>query len=104
MTLLVLAMAITTPAAGLAQSQTAGNGVNWSHVAYGAGSALASLVYFPVKAAYAILGGIVGGGAYLATVGNMQVADQIWRASMGGDYVVTPSMLEGRQSLHFSGT
>ncbi|MGH7916310.1 MAG: hypothetical protein ACREQE_02485 [Candidatus Binataceae bacterium] len=98
-------MAITTPAAGLAQSQAApSNGVNWSDVGYGAGSALASLVYFPFKAAYAIIGGIVGGGAYLATVGNRRVADQIWRASMGGDYVITPSMLEGTEPLHFSGT
>jgi hypothetical protein len=78
-------------------------GVNWGGVGYGAGSVVTNLVYIPAKLVYAILGGLVGGGAYLVTAGNSQTADTIWRSSLGGDYVITPDMLAGKQALHFSG-
>ncbi len=78
-------------------------GVNWPGVGYGVGTAVVDVVYVPAKVVYAILGGIVGGGAYALTGGNEQTANTIWRSSLGGDYVVTPDMLAGKEPIHFSG-
>lgn len=78
-------------------------GVNWPGVGYGVGTVLVDVIYVPAKVVYAILGGIVGGGAYALTGGNEQTANTIWRSSLGGDYVVTPDMLAGKEPIHFSG-
>ncbi|HLI78886.1 MAG TPA: hypothetical protein VKV03_02825, partial [Candidatus Binataceae bacterium] len=64
---------------------------------------LTNVVYIPAKLVYAILGGLVGGGAWCLTGGNTQTANTIWRSSLGGDYVVTPDMLAGKEPIHFSG-
>ena len=78
-------------------------GVNWSGVGYGVGALATNILYIPAKLVYAILGGIVGGGAWAVTAGNTQTANTIWRSSLGGDYVVTPDMLAGKEPIHFSG-
>ena len=78
-------------------------GVNWAGVGYGAGSLATNILYIPAKLVYAIFGGIVGGGAWCLTGGNTQTANTIWRSSLGGDYVVTPDMLAGKEPIHFSG-
>jgi hypothetical protein len=78
-------------------------GVNWSGVGYGAGSLATNVVYIPAKLVYALAGGLVGGGAWCLTGGNTQTANTIWRSSLGGDYVVTPDMLAGKEPIHFSG-
>ena len=54
--------------------------------------------------ALAVVGVVAaGGGAYVATGGNRQTAETIWRSSLGGDYVVTPDMIAGKEPVHFSG-
>jgi hypothetical protein len=78
-------------------------GVNWSGVGYGAGSIATNILYIPAKLVYALFGGLVGGGAWCLTGGNTQTANTIWRSSLGGDYVVTPDMLAGKEPIHFSG-
>ena|SRR5579871_2926106 len=78
-------------------------GVNWAGVGYGAGSLATNILYIPAKLVYALFGGIVGGGAWCLTGGNTQTANTIWRSSLGGDYVVTPDMLAGKEPIHFSG-
>ncbi len=78
-------------------------GVNWAGVGYGAGSLATNILYIPAKLVYAIFGGIVGGGAWCLTGGNTQTANTIWRSALGGDYVVTPDMLAGKEPIHFSG-
>lgn len=78
-------------------------GVNWPGVGYGAGSLATNILYIPAKLVYALFGGLVGGGAYLLTGGNAQTANTVWRSSLGGDYVVTPDMLAGKEPIHFSG-
>src|SRR6202162_6179851 len=113
---LALAMIAHTGAVAFAQSsnppvnattpqvpQPDEGGVNWQGVGYGAGSLLTNVVYIPAKLVYAILGGIVGGGAWALTGGHTQTANTIWRSSLGGDYVVTPDMLAGKEPIHFSG-
>ena len=96
----------TQPVAAASQtqvSQPADNGVNWSGAGYGAGAVFCSLLYMPFKLTYGILGGLVGGGTYLVSAGNSQAADTVWRSSLGGDWVVTPAMLQGQEPLNFSG-
>lgn len=78
-------------------------GVNWKGVGVGAGTVAGNVVYIPAKLAYGILGGIAGGAGYVLTGGNKQVANTIWRSSLGGDYVLTPDMVSGKEGVHFSG-
>jgi hypothetical protein len=108
---MAIAFALALPAATMAQSSTdqaqvpqpAQGGVNWQGVGVGAGTLASNVVYIPAKLVYGILGGIAGGAGYAVTGGNTQVANTIWRSSLGGDYVVTPDMLTGKQPIHFSG-
>src|SRR5271170_7866317 len=79
------------------------NNVNWPGAGYGVGALLCNVLYIPAKLTYAVVGGVVGGGTYLVTAGNSQAANTVWRSSLGGDYVVTPQMLAGQQSINFSG-
>ncbi len=70
----------------------------------GVGAVFTNLLYMPTKFVYATLGGITGGFAYLLTGLRMDIAKGIWVPSMGGTYVVTPSMLKGEDPIYFSGT
>lgn len=100
------AAAQTQPAGAATMTQVpqpADNNVNWPGAGYGVGALLCNVVYIPAKLVYALLGGIVGGGTYLLTAGNIQTANTVWRSSLGGDYVVTPQMLAGQQPINFSG-
>jgi hypothetical protein len=83
--------------------QPSEGGVNWKGVGIGAGTVASNLVYVPAKLAYGILGGIAGGAGYALTGGNKQVADSIWRSSLGGDYVLTPEKITGEKPIYFSG-
>jgi hypothetical protein len=61
------------------------------------------ILYIPAKVVYATLGGITGGFAYILTAGNFDTATSIWKPSLGGTYVVTPSMVAGDDPIYFSG-
>ena len=100
------AAAQTQPAGAATQTQVPqpqDNNVNWPGAGYGVGALFCNVLYIPAKLVYALFGGIIGGGTYLATAGNSQAANTVWRSSLGGDYVVTPQMLAGEQPLNFSG-
>lgn len=84
-------------------AQPSEGGVNWKGVGIGAGTVASNVLYVPAKLVYGILGGIAGGAGYALTGGNKQVADTIWRSSLGGDYVITPDMVTGKEPVHFSG-
>jgi len=70
----------------------------------GLGASGANLLYMPTKIVYATLGGVTGGFAYALTGGNLDAARKVWTPSMGGTYVVTPTMLLGEEKVMFSGT
>jgi len=100
----VFAQALPGPAPGTTQvPQPAQGGVNWPGAGYGAAALFSNIFYIPAKLVYAVAGGIVGGGSYVVTGGNSQVSNTIWRSSLGGDYVVTPDMIAGKEPLYFSG-
>jgi len=67
-------------------------------------SVLASVVYFPAKVVFAGAGAVTSGVAYLVTLGNARPADSIWTASVEGDYVVKPDVIDGNRPLHFVGS
>jgi hypothetical protein len=71
---------------------------------WGALAVIANVGYMPAKTIYAIFGGITGGLAYACTGGSFQTASSIWEPSLGGTYILTPSMLRGEQPIAFAGT
>jgi hypothetical protein len=74
-----------------------------NEAALGVGSFFLSLVYSPVKMAYAILGGIVGGLTYGVTGGDLEIAQVVWESSMYGTYIITPDHLKGNEPVRFVG-
>lgn len=74
-----------------------------NEAALGIGSALLTVIYFPVKFAYAILGGVVGTFTYGLTGGNLETAKAVWEPSFYGTYVITPDHLKGNEPVRFIG-
>jgi len=74
-----------------------------NEAALGVGSFFLTLVYTPVKMAYAILGGVVGGFTYALTGGNLDTAQNVWEPSVYGTYVITPDHLKGNEPVRFVG-
>jgi hypothetical protein len=111
MAIAALGVALAMPIGANAQTQPGtpqveqpdSGGVNWKGAGIGAATLFANVGYIPAKTVYAILGGIAGGAGYALTGGNQQTANSIWRSSLGGDYVLTPSMIRGQEPIHFSG-
>jgi len=74
-----------------------------NEAALGVGSFFLTLVYTPLKMAYAIGGGIVGGFAYALTGGDLETAQDVWEPSVYGTYVITPDHLKGNEPVRFVG-
>ena len=95
--------------AGSAQAELQAAGASadedsfWKDVGFGAGAALTNVLYIPAKLVYASVGGLVGGLAYVVTLGSTETANAIWEPTLGGTYVLTPGMLTGEDQLHFNG-
>jgi hypothetical protein len=68
-----------------------------------AAAGLSTLIYLPLKAAFAICGGIVGGLTYAFTAGNENAAKSVWTTSMYGTYIITPDHLRGDKPIRFLG-
>ena len=81
----------------------ANDGGNPSSAGLQAAAVLTTVVYFPLKAAFAIGGGIVGGLAYAFSGGNEQSAKSIWTTSLYGTYLITPDHLQGNRPVRFLG-
>ncbi len=69
----------------------------------GAGAALLSLVYAPVKIAYVMGGLALSSASWMWTWGDADVSGEIYRAALAGDYVITPDHLLGKVDIEFSG-
>lgn len=70
----------------------------------GLGTALVNVLYIPAKFTYATVGGLIGGFAWLLSLGDTDTAMGVWEPTMGGSYIVTPDMLRGKESLEFTGS
>ena len=106
--LLALCTVIMTPSAWsqdatVSSSGTSNEGGTPSSAGMGAASAVATILYFPFKAAFAICGGIVGGLAYAFSGGNQQAAKSIWDTTLRGTYYISPDHLQGNRPIRFLG-
>ena len=68
------------------------------------GTVLADVVYVPAKVVFTAAGALTSGVAYIVTVGDSNASSAIWNKSVNGDYVLTPSMVEGKKPVHFVGS
>jgi hypothetical protein len=84
-------------------SNDATEGGNASSAGMGAAAGLSTLLYLPLKAAFAIGGGVVGGLAYAFSGGNENAAKSIWTTSLYGTYIITPDHLRGDRPIRFLG-
>ncbi len=76
----------------------------WSGAGWGTLAVLSNVFYMPAKVTYAVLGAFTGGMAYCLTGGDLDTAETIWVTSVGGNYIVTPRMLQGEEAIAFSGS
>lgn len=96
-----LIVCLGAPGVSLAAEQELSSPTN--EAALGIGSALLTVIYFPVKFAYAILGGVVGTFTYGLTGGDLETAKAVWEPSFYGTYVITPDHLKGNEPVRFIG-
>ena len=68
------------------------------------GAGFGTIVYAPVKLAYALTGSVLSGMAWVWTAGNSGVARSIFHAATLGDYVILAEHVQGRRSLEFVGS
>lgn len=78
-------------------------GDTWSQVGWGTLTVLSNVVYVPAKLVYASLGCLTGGLALGLTGGDLATAQSIWEPSLGGDYFLTPGMIQGEEGVSFAG-
>ena len=69
----------------------------------GVTSALLSIVYCPLKLVYMAGGLALSGVSYMWTWGDSGVSNEIYRAALAGDYVLTPDHITGKADIEFSG-
>ena len=93
---------LVAPAWSQSSSAEAQQGT-YSGAGMGAASAVATILYFPFKAAFAIGGGIVGGLAYVFSGFSEPTAKSIWVPSILGDYAIFPEHLNGDRPIRFLG-
>lgn len=97
---LALALAIGLgPGAAGAQQEDGG----YENAGLGAASAFSTLIYGPLKVAFAITGLVIGPFAFALSAGDADVMWKVINTSVRGDYVVTPAHLRGDQPLEFFG-
>jgi len=89
-------------AAGGAASANEGRTHDYGALTY-AGTVLANVVYVPAKVVFAGAGATASGIAYVVTLGNSHTTDSIWDATVNGNYVLTPAMVDGDVPVRFVG-
>ncbi len=95
-------------AAPASRAQSAGSGETTgseppSEWGINAAAWVLTVPYGAAKVAYAIVGGTVGVLTLTFSGGNKDSAMAVWTTSMGGDYLITPDHLRGRERLRFLG-
>jgi hypothetical protein len=107
LTALVVLITFTTLVATPVWSQEvpapASEGGNASSAGMQVLAGLTTILYLPVKGAFAIAGGIVGGLTYVFTGFDDTSAKKVWTTSMYGTYLVTPEHLQGDKAIRFLG-
>ncbi len=68
-----------------------------------AAAGFSTLLYLPLKAAFAVGGGIVGGLTYLFSGLDENSAKKVWNTTLYGTYIITPDHLRGDKPIRFLG-
>lgn len=71
---------------------------------FGTGAGILTLVYTPLKLAYAVTSVPLGGLVYMWTLGNSEAAERVLHSGTRGTFVLTPDHLKGDQDINFMGT
>jgi hypothetical protein len=95
----LLALALLAPV-GVASAGGDATESTPEQVAYGAGSALGTIVYSPVKAGFCVLGGVASAVTWLA---SRPTATKVVGVSCRGTWVITPDVLKGKERVKFVG-
>jgi len=93
---MALVLTFLAPGAALAGGESAGS--TPEQVAYGAGSALGTIVYSPVKASFCIVGGVAGAFTALA---SPPTASKVVGGAFRGTWIITPDVLKGKERVKF---
>ncbi len=99
---LAIAGAAGGGAAGVVASAKQGQEERHSPVTYGA-TVLLDVLYVPAKVLVAGAGVLTSSLAYVVTAGDSDAFSAVWDSAVKGDYVLTPRMVEGKDSVHFAG-
>ena len=94
----VLVMAALLGHAAVATAADGTGGSTPEQVAYGAGSALGTIVYSPVKAGFCLLGGVAGAFTALA---SPPTGSKVVAGACRGTWIITPDVLKGRERVKF---
>jgi hypothetical protein len=84
-------------------SSEGSEGGNASNAGMQVAAGLSNFLYLPLKLAFAIGGGVVGGLTYLFSGLNEKAAMPVWETSLYGTYIITPDHLEGNRPIRFLG-
>ena len=84
-------------------SSGSSEGGNPSSAGMLAAAGLSTLLYFPLKAVFAISGGIVGGLTYIFSGLDESSAKKVWDTTLYGTYIITPDHIQGNQPIRFLG-
>jgi len=95
---------MATASARLQAPRAAKRPFTWSTLGYGTVAAGENVVYVPAKLAYAGIGIFVGAASWAVAGGKPKLAKRVWKMALGGDYMITPGMVEGTEPIEFSGT
>jgi len=96
----VLALLLVLALIGLSAPNPASSESAAVHVGASAGSAFGTMIYAPVKATFCILGGL---GSGVTAIFSPPTAGRIAMAACGGDWVVSPSVIQGHEKPRFIG-
>jgi len=84
-------------------SSESSEGGNASSAGMQVAAGLSNFLYLPLKLAFAIGGGIVGGLTYVFSGLNEKAAMPVWETSLYGTYIITPDHLQGNRPIRFLG-
>jgi hypothetical protein len=94
--LLLIVLALAGPTApSWASSES-----NAADVASAVGSALGTLIYAPLKAAFCFVGGVAIG---FTAIASPPTAGKVAMEVCGGSWIVTPGVVRGREAVQFVG-
>jgi len=84
-------------------SSESSEGGNASSAGMQVAAGLSNFLYLPLKLAFAIGGGIVGGLTYVFSGLNEKAAMPVWETSLYGTYIITPDHLQGNRPIRVLG-